>query len=134
MRYTKGFTLIEVLIASVILIGAIAIANAVYGNAVEATLKSKAVLALNKNMPIVLANVRRDIRAEPKAKSGSGRVFGLSYSWKKQLVEKGAPPSKFDADERQIVRYEEKFSLWLVTLQVTRGSSSRTYQFNEVTW
>jgi prepilin-type N-terminal cleavage/methylation domain-containing protein len=134
MSKNQGFTLIEVLVASVILMGAIAIANAVYGNAVEATLKSRAALELNKNLPIVLANVRREVREAPDKSNGSGQVFDLTYRWNKELVEKGAPPPQFDVDERRMVRYEEKFSLWLVSLEVQQKGKTRTYEFNEVTW
>lgn len=134
MSKSQGFTLIEVLVASVILMGAITIANAVYGNAVEATLKSRAALELNKNLPIVLANVRREVREAPEKNNGSGSVFDIAYRWKKELVEKGAPPPQFDVDERRMVRYEEKFSLWLVSLEVQQKGKTRTYEFNEVTW
>ncbi|TDP40233.1 prepilin-type N-terminal cleavage/methylation domain-containing protein [Idiomarina aquatica] len=134
MSCNRGFTLIEVLVASVILMGAIAVANAVYSNAVEATLKSRAALELNKNLPIVLANVRREVREAPTKSNGSGQVFGLSYQWTKELVEKAAPPPQFDVDERRMVRYEEKFSLWLVTLNVQYQGKTRTFELNEVTW
>lgn len=135
MSNAKGFTLIEVMVAMLLLLSAIALTNAVYSNAVSATLKAERSLMLSQYMPMILAETRRQVReSNGQSLTGSGRLRGIEYNWEAELLERGAPPARFDAEAREFRRYEQKFSLWQVSLNLQHQGRTQRVQFKEVSW
>lgn len=135
MSNAKGFTLIEVMVAMLLLLSAIALTNAVYSNSVSATLKAERSLMLSQYLPMILAETRRQVReSNGETNSGGGTLRGIEYRWKTELIERGAPPPRFDAEAREFRRYEQKFNLWQVSLDIEHQGRTQSVEFKEVSW
>lgn len=133
----NGFTLIEVLVSSVILFSVISIMTLIYRGAVGASMKAEQVVHISQGLPFAINDIRNYIRsngAKFNVLDGQGLAVNTKYSWNAEVVDFKAPPSKFDVDQTKFVDYEKKFKLWLVELELSRGEVKYSYKFEEVSW
>ncbi len=131
-RRSKGFTLIEVLIAGVILVSAISMATLVYRSSLLSSEKAERMTHMSSAMAILLDEVRDNIRNG--VVQDSGRLLKVDYSWQAELIESGAPPSLVDPETSEVMNFEPRYRLWQVTLELTISGFSREYTFREVSW
>jgi len=135
---SSGFTLIEVLVASVILFSVIATVSMVYRGAFMSSEKANQHIKISGVLPIVLANIRNDIRElgsslEPQI-SQKGNAWEVSYIWQATLEQHNSAPTKLDVDSGDYVTPPPKYKLWLVDLQLQLQTTTKQYQFYEMSW
>jgi hypothetical protein len=136
-QHAGGFTLLEVLVASVILIAAIAAVSLSYRGALLASQRADINIQLSGLMPVIIAEVSDRIKQLDTGAaqlSEQGINFGVEYSWQAELINFKAPPERFDPEEGTFVIDKPRFRLWLVNLQVTKNGLSQDYQYNELSW
>ena len=131
-RTAKGFTLIEVLVAGVILVATIATASLIYRSAMMSSEKASHVTAMNMALPHLLTEVKDNILQG--SQSDSGQLLGVSYTWQAELIEQAAPPDTFDPEGGFVITHEPRFKLWLITMNLNVRGFSREYQYREVSW
>lgn len=129
MRRQSGFTLLEALMAGVILFAVIASMTSLYQGALTALLKSEAAVDRATAVPFMMDMIRFDIRQEKK-REGSGTIQSQQFRWKAEVIQQGGPfvpqglEGEYQADP-------DKYILLQVTLWVGERPA---VTFKEFTW
>ena len=133
---TSGFTLVEIMIASVILFTAITIMTLVYRTAVLSSGKATNNVKISSTVTMVMSNIKSHIRGGNALKplSGNGNIDGIEYQWQSTLLKKASPPKRFNPDEGKWLVQPERYYFWQVALTLTYGSLTKSYKYNEVSW
>lgn len=134
----SGFTLIEVMVAAVILFSVIATVSMVYRGAFLSSEKANKHIVISAVMPSVISNIQMDIRKkENKSKellSGKSKAWEVDVQWKATLIEEKHPPKKYDAFTNKLSTAPIKYKLWQVQLTLEHNNSIKEYQYNELSW
>ncbi len=136
-RHSDGFTLLEVLVASVILISSIAAISLSYRGALVASQRADINIQIAGVMPIIVAQISERIKQLDDGGtelSDSGKNFGVEYSWQAQLINFKAAPERFDPDEGNFIQDSARYRLWRLDLQVEKNGLKQQYQYNEFSW
>ena len=136
VRKIKGFTLIEVLVATVILISSLAAISMVYRGAFVSSEKADNHMIISGVIPSVLSSIQQEIRANDQSDllQGEGRAWDTEYRWQANLVDFKSAPARFDVESRKLVTPAKRYKLWQVTLSLTYNNMSKDYQYNELSW
>lgn len=126
----SGFTLIEVLIASVILFMSIALVSMAYKSSLRAERSAEKHVFRMVALGFIQEEVKEALRVRPQANSGTGVWGKFSYAWK--VTEEKTKWSKegFDLEARTEVQLGRK--LFLKTIAIDVGESS--HEFTMLTW
>ena len=134
----QGFTLIEVLVASVILFSAIATVSMVYRGAFISSETADKHINIAGVLPSILATIRADIRHQGNSIStelaDESSAWNINYRWQALLVKHKAAPPVFDPDSGKMTTPPQKFKLWSVELVLEYRNLTKSYQFNELSW
>jgi prepilin-type N-terminal cleavage/methylation domain-containing protein len=132
----KGFTLIEVLIAGIILFLFITMASQAFSNSAVASLKAERAAKVAALVPLVVENIHNQIDLVNKRSdaSGTGAMLDMEYHWVAKLLQRKPPPYGFDPSTQEFKDYEDRFSLWSVSITVTVGAYQRSWHYEEVSW
>ena len=131
----RGFTLVEVLIASTILFTVLGVASMSYRAAVLASAKAEATVAMLTPVPLITAAIRSQLRTKPvEASAGSGELLGVGFEWEATTSRYGSPPRRFDPDTTSFVDYPPRFRLYEVRLTLAYRDSSREFLYEELAW
>lgn len=128
-KQSKGFTLLEVLIASVILFAAISVVTLIYSNVVDTTLKAERAIKITSTMPIVMETISNEISlaADKNDLEKSGTIGDVSFEWQaKKTITSRLRGDNLDGGEPP-----HFISLWDVTLSVQYQHILRTYAYRE---
>lgn len=131
----RGFTLIEVLVASVILFAALGVFSATVQTNLLAQRKYVATNQLLAPLPVVMASIRGAVRENMTDHlTGSGTVLGVEYRYQANLIAFRSPPSRFDSDAGDFAKYEPRYRLYEVKLRLATRDASRDYVYRELSW
>lgn len=137
-RQQLGFTLIEVLVAALILFSTIATVSMIYRGAFISSEKSNAYININGVLPSILATIRDEIRQQGNARSeqitNSTTTWQVKYHWQADLVSHKSAPVKIDVDTGNLITPPEKYKLWQVMLTLEYNGLKKHYQFRELSW
>ncbi len=142
-RGESGFTLIEVLIASLIMFTVLATATASLRGAMHASERASRKTELLAPLPWITPTIRDSLReslskspagSPPSEYSGEGRLFGVDYRFHAVLVRFASPPSRFDADAADFVEYAPRFGLYDVELELEREGKKSRFVYQELAW
>jgi prepilin-type N-terminal cleavage/methylation domain-containing protein len=135
MRGERGFTLIEVLIAGMILFIVIAAATEAYRGSLLSSRKAEATVRLLTPLPLITAAVRDALRAKPEERvTGGAELLGVKYEFEAVTARYGAPPARFDPDAADFRDYPPRFRLYDVRLTLSSGDARRTVDYQELAW
>ncbi len=139
VREQRGFTLIEVLIAAVIMFTVLATATVSLRGAMHASERASRTTELLAPLPWITPTIRERLREHPgdnlaAERSGEGVVFGVEYRFHASLVRSGAPPSRFDVDAAEFVEYAPRFGLYDVELELERQGEKSRFVYQELAW
>lgn len=133
-----GFTLIEVLIASLILFLFLALAAQAFSQSAMASVKAERAAKVAAVVPLLVENIRHEIVAARSAneQAGEGVLFDMNYQWQAKLLDRTRPPRRFDPGEQEFKVYEERYNLWQVDVTVGNlaGNYRRTWRYEEISW
>jgi prepilin-type N-terminal cleavage/methylation domain-containing protein len=133
----QGFTLLEVLVASVILISSIAAISLAYRGALIASERADKNVQISGVIPVIVTAVAEDLRAQDNGQvllNGAGSAWGAKYSWKAELSEFKPPPEQFDIAEGKVVSYKPRFRLWAIELNVNFNGVEKSFTYSELSW
>jgi len=137
-KKTSGFTLVEILVASVILFASIAMVSMVYRGAYISSDKADGHINITGVLPAVLATIRDDIRARGNSNltelKNEANMWDVNYQWQASLLQHKSPPKRYDLDSGSFVIPAKKYKLWQVDLTLKRDNLVKQYQFNELSW
>lgn len=133
-----GFTLIEVLIATVILFSSIAMVSLVYRGAFLSSEKANAHIVINGVLPAVLSTIQADLKELAATGQISitqkSKIWNVDYSWQANVVNSKKAPEKLDIDSGKLVSSKNEYQLWQVDLTLSFKSIQKQYQFSEFSW
>jgi prepilin-type N-terminal cleavage/methylation domain-containing protein len=139
-RHTeRGFTLIEVLIAAVIMFTVLATATLSLRTALHASERASRTTELLAPLPWITPTIRDSLREIssselPSDHDGEGLLFGVRYRYHATLVRSGAPPARFDVDAAEFVEYAPRFGLYDVELELEREGETTRFIYQELAW
>ena len=136
LNKSNGFTLIEVLLAGVILIISVSAMTLIYRTATIASTKASDTVRLHGNTNLIMLQIQNQIRnanaTEPL--SGVGNICDINFRWNSHLEKKSGAPNRFSADTGEWQAQPERFYLWQVNVYIEYGDSVKELQFKEVSW
>ncbi|CAH9052712.1 hypothetical protein PSECIP111951_00674 [Pseudoalteromonas holothuriae] len=135
---SSGFTLIEVLVASVILFSTITAVTLLYRGAVLSSTKATRVMQITNVMPIAAKQIGYMIRKKTvpgiASLSGSNQFWGVGVKWTAHRIDYRSAPAIYDFDNGQDAEQPKKYSLWAVNVTFSINDYQREYQFKQVSW
>ena len=137
-KYSRGFTLIEVLIAGVILFMVIAVTTLVYRSALLSSNKAEQVLAITGYLPIIIDNITEDLQQQDTGRQnnlqGEGLSMQVAYSWHARLIQANSALSVIDSFTGELLVQPARYRLWEIKLELTLGDSTRHYEYEDFTY
>lgn len=135
----RGFTLVEVLIAAVIMFTVLATATLSFRAALTASERATRTTELLAPLPWITSTIRDDLRDRvlemPTPEySGDGALFGVDYRFRAELVSFAPPPSRFDPDVADFIDYAPRFGLYDVELTLEQEGETSSFIYQELAW
>ncbi len=132
----SGFTLLEVLISSIILFLFITMASQAFSQAAQSSLKAERAAKVASLVPLLMENIRGKVLAVNTLGdvAGQGKMLDMQYHWQAKLLERKRPASRFDPSTMEFKDYKDRFNLWSVEVVVTIGKYQRSWQYEEISW
>lgn len=137
MNFSKerGFTLVEVLIAAVIMFTVLATATVSLRGAMYASERASKTTELLAPLPFITPTIREILRDNPSPeRSGEGAMFGVEYRFHASTARFGSPPARFDPDVTDFVEYPPRFRLYDVELELERDGEKESFIYQELAW
>ncbi|MBE3672531.1 PilW family protein [Pseudoalteromonas distincta] len=133
MKANKGFTLIEVLIAAVILFSSLAITAQLYSASSLSADKAASAAQYYQQSELVITTIKSQLRERFKRNNntelkGEIEAAGQMYSWQAIKTADIAPPMGID----DTVPLEPRFARFLVTVELI--NKGKSFQFETVAW
>lgn len=131
----QGFTLLEVLVASVIMIAVLAVTALSFQSARRSSETAIATLEMLVPLPLISDTIKAQIRANPiESLHGNGQLNGVSYKWEAKTLLFSTAPSSYDAENDVVVNFSPRYRLYQVELTLTLANKSEHFQFKAVSW
>jgi prepilin-type N-terminal cleavage/methylation domain-containing protein len=135
MKRSPGFTLIEVLIASVIMLTVLSLAANLFAQARLSSQKAQDSIMMQSPLVLIMDTIRHQIRQDPQESlSGDGVIDDVQYKWTASTELFLPPPDNLIPESNQVVSFAPRYRLYQVQLELKYKASSRAYQFKEVAW
>lgn len=129
----NGFTLIEVLVAAVILFLVASTGLLAYNSALQTNARIAARYDIMRPVTMIVDHIQEKMRGSD-IRSGTGRVGDVNFSWQADIIDNAPPPARFDPDELEFVSYNPRYQLVMVTLTLRKGEYQHRYRYKEVAW
>ncbi len=132
---TNGFTLVEVLIAAVILMAALTAATLNFKAARLNSDQAVASIKMLQVVPLIVDQIKAELAKEAPAElTGAGQLAEVHYNWQASTVLYKAAPQHFDIDSSSFETPAARYRLYQVTLILEYGSKTRQYSYQELAW
>ena len=130
-----GFTLIEVLIASVILFATITVVAEGYRTSLEAGRRATVTAEMLTPLPMITSTIRARLRERPEERvSGEGELLGVRSAFGAVTVRFEPPPPTVDVDLPDLRFFAPRYRLYDVRLSLERRSARRQFVYQELAW
>jgi prepilin-type N-terminal cleavage/methylation domain-containing protein len=137
-RKHSGFTLVEVLVASVILFSVLASVSLIYRGAILSSEKASNHIAINAEVKQIIAQIEKIVLEKSKGQEthaeGQGKSNAVGYRWQASLERISSAPAKFDPDSGNFVTPPQKYKLWLVNIDLSLNKTTKHYVFYQLGW
>ena len=139
MNRSLCFTLIEVLVAAMILFMVVSTALMSYQTALKGSVSAGNFLEMAQVIDPARKHIKEQLNDELNSSNesqyqGSFAVAGVEVSWQAKRIKAAAPPERFDPDELTFSQYKDRFFLYQVELTLTHQKLSRTFSYDELIW
>lgn len=130
MNKQRGFTLLEVLVASLILFMAIAIVSMAYRTGLTAERAAEKKVFKTSVLRFMKEAIVEEIRVRPESKQGEGNWGKLSYQWSVDKRFEKWSKSGFDLESGSNVEMGRKLQLLDISIDV----DGEEYEFTHLAW
>lgn len=135
MQHKEGFTLVEVLVASVIMFTVLTVATALFSNARNSSEKAQNTIHALAQVSFILDTIRTQIRDNPQEKIlGEGQLQQVNYQWNAQAAVFKPPQDYLMVETMEVIKYQPRFYLYDVTLILKYKHKEDTFMFREIAW
>ena len=133
MNREQGFTLIEVLIASVLLFTSLSLVYSAFSQSVTNTEKAQKIIKLNGAFPLVVSKVKSELnnKIDESTREGSGVIGDVVYQWSSKPV-KESPLLELETNDFN----SQSNSVQLIEVSVVMkvADIERQFLFKETVW
>jgi len=135
MKSDKGFTLVEVLIAAVILFSALAISAEIFKSSTFSANKASQVARFYQVSPAAISAIKLQLKessynlSEPNL-SGLVKIYGIEYSWSASLISNKAP-AVYEGDTDV---GPARFKRYTVNVSASLSQKRHDFSFEVSTW
>jgi prepilin-type N-terminal cleavage/methylation domain-containing protein len=131
----QGFTLIEVLIAAIILFSSIALVAQLFSASSLSSRKATKVAQYNQVVPLVNKMIKIDIQQRAIDRSlanmeGKMHFFNIDFIWRAERISFLPPPMSAD----DVEPWSDRFGLYNVSVITQQQNKQSQYSFNVATW
>jgi hypothetical protein len=131
----RGFTLIEVLIASTILFASITVISESYRANLMASDKAAKTAEMLTPLPLIVVHVKNKLLETPDERvEGRGEVLGVQFEFEARTARFEPPPRRFEPATGEFQVYSPRFRLYDVRLSLSIGSQKRSFDYQELAW
>ena len=133
----QGFTLLEILIAALILFSVLATMTEVLRTTLSSSVSAEASLALAEAAAALRPQVSLALRAsDPRARrhEGEGDYGPTRYRWSAEKLDQGETLTVVEGETLAPQDRGRPIYFWRVELTVSAGKRERSFQFNELSW
>lgn len=130
-----GFTLIEVLIAAMIMFSVLATAALAFKNASQNSAQAEKNIQLLAPLALIKDHIVSKLNPmEDQQLAGSGQVLGVEFAWQAEVLVHAAPVGSYNIDLGSFVEYEPRFLVYQVKLELSYDGLKRQQQYKELLW
>lgn len=130
MTNQRGFTVIEVLIASFILFLVITSASLIFSSTVKSKQAATQSLLLYSYVPILMDHIDVQIQHHNKRRDEQTQFMEISYAWRATLSER----KQVDFEDGAVASINNEAFLWDVSLTVFVNKKKQNFDFKAVSW
>jgi hypothetical protein len=132
---SRGFTLLEVLIAASIFFASIVVIAESYRATLAAHKRSEAIVRMLTPVPLLMSRVENLLRENPKDLiEEEGTLLGVGYRLRASVLRAAAPLERLDLDTDEFRTYEPRFKVYEVSISLAFGSQKKTFSYRELAW
>ncbi|GGA98862.1 prepilin-type N-terminal cleavage/methylation domain-containing protein [Agarivorans gilvus] len=133
---SKGFTLIETLVAALIMFMVLAVSTQLYHSSVVASQKATASLILSGQFEEARILVKNEIlrRHNSDAIAFSGQMGDITYEVEAELIASSTRQKVFNPETGNYDQPKNIYKLWDVKLLLINVNSKRTIRYKELSW
>lgn len=132
---SEGITLIEVMIASVILFAMITVVAESYRTSLAAGQRATAMAEMLTPVPLIISTIRARLRERPEERlRGEGELLGVRYAFDAVTVRFEPPPPVPDVDLQDMRVFAPRYRLYDVSLVLERRATRRQFIYQELAW
>jgi len=130
----KGFSLIEVLIASFIMFISLATFTMVFRSAMVSSTKAELNVSTAAYADLIVSKVASELKKHhgKASHTNAGVLIGREYFWNAEVVQHTQPPAVYVG--QTLVQPEHQAKLWSIKLTIKTDNKSVNYRYQEVTW
>jgi len=135
MTKNKGFTLVEVLIAAIILFSALALISDIFKSAMLSSSKAVSNSQYYQTAPSAISAIKANLRENVNGKNiqiveGTIILFNINYQWEAKRTSFKTPAYS----ELDDFIPEPRFSIYDVQVIAKQGDKQRKFSFEVATW
>lgn len=134
----NGFTLVEMMVATIILFSTVAAVSLVYSSSIKAASRAEAHIKLSTVLPVAHRAIQHKIREQGLlANSFESQVFQVldtQVAWHAELQAFKSPPERMDVDSGKYITLPKRYKLWRVTIELEYEGTKRHYELHETSW
>ena len=132
MRKSVGFTLVETLIAGVILFSVISLSALALKTARMSSASAERTIQLRTPLPMLTSHIRESLQANAaETVEGEGMLSGVQFQWVAQTIAFASAPPEFDVDLGVPVVHAPRHRLYEVSLTLTFAGKSEVFTYKE---
>lgn len=134
----NGFTLIEVLVAAVIIFATIATTTMIYSGAVQSSRKAEQALAISGYLPMLIEQIESELRQRDTGSGsriqGNGQISRIQYQWQAELTDRTAPMARPDPLSGELIQQPARYRTWKVSATLSYMDKSQAFDFAVLTF
>lgn len=134
LQSQRGFSLIETLVAAMIIFSVLVSAFVAFQGSILASGKAQARLELLAVVPHVRAEISEQLLSK-SVTSGQGAMGDVTFDWR--AMQHATGYGGFDEGSSETFSQNDRrrqFILWTVKVDLALSDAQRSFQFSETTW
>lgn len=131
---TKGFTLIEILVAMTILFAAVVTGVMAFQNNMQNSVKAAEVLHVLSQVDAARSSIKFSLQHEQETSGQDLYTQDVKIDWQAEEVAYLPPAPTYDVDTNSFTQLGPRYHLYAITLTMAYGTTTRVFNYEELVW